>query len=138
MVQAAVLDGLLFDAPPFGQDGFAAAEVDVSWGEVADALVVAMVIVVVDECGDGGLKFAFEEVVFQENAVLEGLVPAFDLALGLGMHRGAADVLHAGPVQRIRSSAPCGPVSGVHSNSPRSKSLALHLLQPKMPQKMGA
>ncbi len=25
MVQAAVLDGLLFDVPPFGQDGFASA-----------------------------------------------------------------------------------------------------------------
>ena len=44
MVQAAVLDGLVFDAPPFGQDGFAATEVDVSRGEVADALVVAVVV----------------------------------------------------------------------------------------------
>jgi hypothetical protein len=31
MVQAAVLDGLVFDAPPFGQDGFASSEVDISW-----------------------------------------------------------------------------------------------------------
>jgi hypothetical protein len=31
MVQAAVLHGLVFDAPPFGQDGFASAEVDISW-----------------------------------------------------------------------------------------------------------
>jgi hypothetical protein len=30
MVQAAVLDSLVFDAPPFGQDGFALAEVDIS------------------------------------------------------------------------------------------------------------
>ena len=52
MVQAAVFDGLLFDAPPFGQDGFAAAEVDVSWGEVADALVVPEMIVVGDEVAD--------------------------------------------------------------------------------------
>ena len=40
MVQAAVMDGFQFDAPPFGQDGFAASEVDVGRGEVADALVV--------------------------------------------------------------------------------------------------
>ena len=82
MVQAAVLDGLVFDAPPFSQDGFAAPEVDVSRCQVADALVVAMVVVVVDEGSDGGFKFPFEEVVFEQDAVLQGLVPAFDLALG--------------------------------------------------------
>jgi hypothetical protein len=64
MVQAAVLDGFLFDASPFGQDGFAATEVDVCWGQVADAFVVTAVVVVVDEGGDGGLKFPLEEVVF--------------------------------------------------------------------------
>lgn len=42
MVQAAVLEVLVFDAPPFSQDGFAAPEVDVSRCQVADALVVAM------------------------------------------------------------------------------------------------
>jgi len=36
MVQAAVLDGLVFDASPFGQDGLATPKVDISWGEVAD------------------------------------------------------------------------------------------------------
>ena len=95
MVQSSVLDGLLFDAPPFGQDGFAAPEVDVSRGQVADALVVAVVVVVVDEGGDGGFQGTFEEVVFQQNAVLEGLVPALNLALGLRMHRRAANVFHA-------------------------------------------
>ena len=37
----------------------------------------------------------FDEVVFEQDAVLQGLVPALDLALGLGMHRRAANVLHA-------------------------------------------
>ncbi len=59
MVQAAVLDGLVFDASPFSQDGFAAPEVDISWGEVGDALVVAVVVVVVDEGRDGGFKLSF-------------------------------------------------------------------------------
>jgi hypothetical protein len=49
MVQATVLDGLVFDAPPFSQDGCAAAEVDVCWGQVADALVIAAVVLVLDE-----------------------------------------------------------------------------------------
>ena len=39
-------------------------------------------------------EVAGQEVVFEENAVLEGLVPAFDLALGLGMQRGAAHMAH--------------------------------------------
>jgi transposase len=34
-------------------------------------------------------------VVFEQNAVLQGLVPALDFALGLGMVRGAANVIHA-------------------------------------------
>lgn len=53
MVQAAVLDGFLFNVSPFGQDGFAATEVYVGWGQVADAFVVTAVVVVVDEGGDG-------------------------------------------------------------------------------------
>ena len=66
MVQAAVLDGFQFDASPFGQNGFATAKIDVGRGEVADALVVAVVVVVVDEGGNGCFKFAFEEVVRPE------------------------------------------------------------------------
>ena len=54
----------------------AAAEVDVSGGQVAEALVVAVVVVVVDEGADGGLELAGKEVVLQQDAVLQGLVPA--------------------------------------------------------------
>ena len=57
MVQAAVLDGLVFDAPPFSQDGFAATKVDAGRCQVADGLVVAVVVVVVDEGREGGFKF---------------------------------------------------------------------------------
>ena len=82
---------MLFDASPFGQDGFAPSKVDVSRGQVANALVVAVVVIVIDEGGDGGIKFAFEEVVFQKNAVLECLAPAFNLALCLGVQRRTTD-----------------------------------------------
>lgn len=37
---------------------------------------------------------SFQEVVFQKDAVLEGVVPALDLTLCLGMHRRAPDILH--------------------------------------------
>ena len=89
------MDGVLFDASPFGQDGFAAPKVDICWGEVGDALVVSVVVVVIDEGGDGGLKFPFEEVVFEQDAVLQGQVPALDLSLRLGMHGRAANMFHA-------------------------------------------
>jgi hypothetical protein len=37
MVQAAVLDGHVFEASPFSHDGFTAPKVNIRWGEVADA-----------------------------------------------------------------------------------------------------
>ena len=48
------------------QDGGAAAEVDIGWGEIVDALVVTAAIVVVDEGGDLGFEIARQEVVFQQ------------------------------------------------------------------------
>ena len=51
------------------------------------ALMVAAVIVVLDEGSDLGLEIAGQVVVLEQDAVLQGLVPALDLALGLGMDR---------------------------------------------------
>ena len=42
-------------------------------------------VVVLDEGFDLGFEIAGQEVVFEQDAVLEGLVPALDLALGLRM-----------------------------------------------------
>ena len=95
MVQASILYSLLFDAPPSSQDGFASPEVDISRCQVAYALVVAMVVVVVDEGGHSGFMLPFEDVVFEQDAVLQGLVPALDLSLRLGMHGRAANMFHA-------------------------------------------
>ena len=58
MQQASVCDGLSFDPFPFHEDCLAAPEVDIGRGEVAQALVVAQVIVVIvvgDEGVDLGL-----------------------------------------------------------------------------------
>jgi len=49
--------------------------------------VIAVVVVVIDEPINVGLKIARQVVVFQEDAVLERLMPAFDLALCLRMVR---------------------------------------------------
>lgn len=55
----------------------APSDVDVGRGEIADALMISAVVVMIDECGD--LRF----VVLEQDAVLQCLVPAPDLALGL-------------------------------------------------------
>ena len=68
--------------------------------------MVAVIVVVVDEGADLVLKVAGQEVVFQQDPVLQGLMPALDLALGLGMLGRAADVFHGLLVQ------PFGQVAG--------------------------
>ena len=69
------------------QDFVAATEVDVSGREIVQALVVAAMIVVIDEGVDFMGEVTGQEIVFQEDAVFERLVPALDLALGLWMVR---------------------------------------------------
>ena len=91
VLQATVLDGLSFDPFSFKQDGLAASEVDVGRGEIGDALVVSQVIVVGDEVIDPGFEIARQIVVLQQDAVLQRLVPALDLALGHRVIRSPAD-----------------------------------------------
>jgi len=47
--QAALLDGFAFDPFPFQRDDLAAPEVDVGRCEIAESLVVATVVVMIDE-----------------------------------------------------------------------------------------
>ena len=63
MLQAAVSDCLFLDLLPFSQDGFVAPKVDVSRRDVVQALVVALIVIVVDECADLTLKIARQKVV---------------------------------------------------------------------------
>ena len=52
MVQAAVLDCQFLDLfPPF-DDGGVTPEVDIAWCDVADALVVSMIVVMIHEIAD--------------------------------------------------------------------------------------
>lgn len=93
VVQATLSDGVSFDPFAFEQDGLAAPEVDVSRGEIVEALVVSAMVVMVDEGRDLGFEVFPEEVVFEQDAVLQRLVPAFDLALRLRMAGSAMDLL---------------------------------------------
>ena len=54
MHQAAVLDGFALDALALQQDGLPPAEIDISRGQVVQAFMVALVIIVLDKCLDIG------------------------------------------------------------------------------------
>ena len=54
--------------------------------------MVTPVVVVIDEVVDLGLEVAGQIVALQQDAVLQCLVPALDLALGLGMEGSATDM----------------------------------------------
>jgi hypothetical protein len=47
--------------------------------------VVAVVVIVIDESADLAFEVTGQVIVFQQDAVFQGLVPTLDLALGLGM-----------------------------------------------------
>ena len=83
MQQAAVGEGLPFDPRPFEQDRLTTTEVDVSRGEIAQALMSAGVVVVLDKGAHLRLESARQVVGLEQDAVLEREVPALDLALRL-------------------------------------------------------
>src|SRR4026209_1851472 len=99
MQQAAVLDCLSFDPFSLHEDCLAAPEVDVGRRQIADALVVTQVIVVCDEGFDFGFEVAGQVVVLEQDAVLQSLVPALDLALGHGVIGSAANAMHVVAVE---------------------------------------
>ena len=76
-----------------------ASKVDVSRCEITQALVIAAMVVVIDECVDPGLEVAGQIIVLKQDAVLERLMPALDLALRLRVARRAAQVIHIAFVQ---------------------------------------
>ena len=91
--QAPSFDGLSFDPFSFQQDGLTASEVDIGRREIAQAFVIALMVIVRDEGLDLVLQIARQIIVLQKDAVLQGLVPALDLALCHGMVGHAANML---------------------------------------------
>ena len=83
MLQAAIGDGHALDPLAFGEDLGGASEVDVRRRHVVEALVVMGMVTVAGEGCELPFEFAGQVVVVQRDAVLERLVPALDLALGL-------------------------------------------------------
>jgi hypothetical protein len=79
MLQAATGDCLAFDALAFEEDGLGPSEVDVGRCEIAQALVIAGMVVMIDEGGDLAFEIAGQVIMVEEDAVLERLMPALDL-----------------------------------------------------------
>ena len=71
MLPASLLDGSSLDLSPSLEDARAASEVDVGGCEVVEAFVIAAMIVVVDEVGDGPLEIAGEKVVLEQDPALQ-------------------------------------------------------------------
>ena len=95
VLQAPGLPCVSLDPFPFRQDGLTTTEVDIGRRQVVQALVVAVMVVVADEVADLELQMARQQVVLEQDAVLQCLVPALDLALGLGMVSRSTNMLHA-------------------------------------------
>src|SRR5271170_519120 len=99
-----------FNPFSFQQDGVGSTEVNVGGCQVADGLVVTMVVVVIDEANELGIEMARQIVVLEQDAVLQRLVPALNLSLGLGMEGSATDVPDTAVVEPFRQIA--GDVTG--------------------------
>ncbi len=92
--QAAVLDGPGFDfLSPF-DDSRVPAVIGIGGCYVFQALMVTAVVEVIDELVDLAFDIAWQVIVLQQDAVLEGLMPAFDLALGLRVIGCASNMVH--------------------------------------------
>ena len=95
MLQPAFSDCLFLYLLSHFQDPLASAVIDVGGCQVVKALVVSTVVIVIDKRTDLPFQIAGQKVVFQENSVLHGLVPPFDLTLGLGVMWRTTNVIHA-------------------------------------------
>lgn len=80
-------------------------EVNVCRGQIVDALMVSVVIIVIYERTNLRFQVCREVVVVQQDAVFQGLVPALDFALCLRMVRRTPDVTYFPVSQPLRQFA---------------------------------
>ena len=81
MLQAPIFDGLSFCPFALLDDGLRPAEVGIGRCDVVQALVIALMVVMLDERFDLLLKVAGQEVVFQQDAVLKCLTSSLRMPL---------------------------------------------------------
>ena len=90
VLQAPMFDGDAVDAGALGEDRFIPAEVGVGRRHVAQALIVSLVIIVLDEGLDLGFEIAGQKVVLQK---LLSNLPAFGSSDMSGVKKTAIDTL---------------------------------------------
>ena len=78
-MQASRFECLSFDPFPLFLNSFVPTEVDVRRRDVVQALMVAPMIVMIDKGFNLSFEVTWQEVVLEQNAVLQGLMPTFDL-----------------------------------------------------------
>ena len=95
MQPTTLIERLLPDLGPPGQDGLTAIEVDVGRGEDVETFVLTPRVVVIDELGQTLFELTGQIVVLEQDLVLHGAVVALDLALGHRVIGLAAGMRHA-------------------------------------------
>ena len=80
VLQAPIFDGLSFYPFALLDDGLRPAKVGIGRCDVVQALMIALMVVMLDERFDLALKVAGQEVILQKDAVFERLVSAPDRA----------------------------------------------------------
>lgn len=105
MLQAAILDSDAFDPFSVHEDFWTSSAVDVSRREIVQALVIATMVVVIDEGADLRRQVSGQIIVLEQDAVLERLMPALDLALRLRMTGRATNVFDFAIVEPFREIA---------------------------------
>ncbi len=94
MKQTSCFDGLSFDPFSLFLNDLTALEEDVVWSEFLQALVIASVVVMIDEGVDLLPGLTGQIVVIQQDAVLERLVPTLNLTLGRWVIRRFSNMVH--------------------------------------------
>ena len=79
VLQASILNGLLLDILSLFQDLVSSAEVDIRRCEIAEALVVSAIVIMVDKCADLSVQVFRKEVIFEQDPVFQPLVSALVL-----------------------------------------------------------
>jgi len=81
MQAASLFDGLSFDGfPPF-EYGRSSSEVDVSRGQIVQALVISTIVVVLDELADAPFELSWQIIVLEQDPIFHRAVISLDLAL---------------------------------------------------------
>ena len=93
MLQASCLDDLTLYLLSMLQDLRRTALIGLGGCNLAEALMVMIVVVTIDGGGDLSLKITGQAISFEQDAVFQRLMPALDLASDLGVTPRAANMI---------------------------------------------